>query len=117
MSDCGACTGEINIKLCHDHTTILEQNLAEVDDMVDNLGVSMARLDKGAASIGGGGPTGSKPPINLDVMDRHDQLRAVLAGWATALEGNNIFHRVSTKDVASYLFTRIDEIRTGRVGV
>lgn len=111
MSDCGACTGETNIKLCHDHTTALEQNLAEVDDMVDNLGVSIARQDKGAARIGGGA-SGSKPPINLSAMERHDQLRAVLAGWATALEGNNIFTRVSTKNIASYLFTRIDNIRT-----
>jgi len=112
MSDCGACTGEINIKLCHDHTTTLEQHLAEVDDMVDNLGVSIARQDKGAPAIGGGSPTGSKPPINLDIMERYDQLRSVLAGWATALEGNNIFTRASTKDIASYLFTRIDTVRT-----
>src|SRR5438067_5190589 len=104
MSDCGACTGESNTKLCHDHTSRLEQPLAETESVIDDLRTTMARLDKGATSIGGG-HTGSRPPINLDAMDRYEQLRAVLTGWATELEGRTYLALIQTKDVASYLYT------------
>lgn len=112
MSDCGACTGETNVKLCHDHTTRIEQDLAEVDNVIANLRVSIARQDKGAPSVGGGGPAGGRPPLNLDALDKYEQLREVLTGWAIQLEGLTYLILVKTEDVASYLFSRIEKVRT-----
>lgn len=111
MEECGACTGGNNVKLCHDHTTRIEQDLAETESVIHDLRVTMARLDKGADSIGGGGPSGSRPPINLDALDRYEQLRAVLTGWATQLEGRAYLVLVRTEDVATYLFSNIEKVR------
>jgi hypothetical protein len=111
MSNCGACTGETNIKLCHDHTTRIEQDLAETDNVIGELRTTMSRQDKGADSIGGGGPAGSRPPINLDALDRYEQLREVLTGWATQLEGRAYLVLVRTEDVASYLLANIEKVR------
>lgn len=111
MDECGACTGETNVKLCHDHTTRIEQDLAETDNVIGELRVTMARMDKGAASIGGGGPAGSRPPINLDALDRYEQLREVLTGWASQLEGRAYLVLVRTEDVASYLLANIEKVR------
>ena len=111
MDECGACTGEANVKLCHEHTTRLEQDLAETDSVIGELRVTMARMDKGADSIGGGGPAGSRPPINLTALDDYEQLRAVLTGWATQLEGRAYLVLVKTEDVATYLLGRIELIR------
>ena len=111
MEECGACTGEANVKLCHEHTTRIEQDLAETDSVITDLRVTMARLDKGAASVGGGGPAGSRPSINLDALDRYEQLRAVLTGWATQLEGRAYLTLVRTQDVASYLLANIEKVR------
>lgn len=108
---CGACTGEANVKFCHDHTTRIEQDLAEVDNVIANLRVSIARQDKGAQSVGGGGPSGSKPPLSLDALDKYEQLREVLTGWAIQLEGRTYLILVKTEDVASYLFSRIEKVR------
>jgi hypothetical protein len=112
MNNCGACTGETNTKLCHDHTTKLEEQLAEVDDVVENIRISIERQDVGAASIGGGGPAGSKPPVNLDALDTYEQLRAVITGWAVALQGRTFYVLVKTEEAASYLFSSIELIRT-----
>lgn len=111
MEECGACTGEANVKLCHEHTTRIEQDLAETDSVLGDLRTTMARMDKGADSIGGGGPAGSRPPINLDALDRYEQLRTVLTGWATQLEGRTYLVLVRTEDVASYLLANIEKVR------
>jgi hypothetical protein len=109
---CGGCTGEANVKLCPSCRDVLIQDLAETDSIIGDLRTTMARQDKGADSIGGGGPSGSRPPINLDALDRYEQLREVLTGWATQLEGRAYLVLVRTEDVASYLLANIEKVRT-----
>lgn len=111
MDNCGGCTGNENVKFCHDHTTRLEQDLNDTANVIADLRVTMARMDKGADSIGSGGPAGSKPPINLDALDRYEQIREVLTGWATQLEGRAYLLLVRTEDVAAYLLSRVELIR------
>lgn len=72
------------IHLCQTCTNQLEQDLSEVDSVWEDLQTTIARLDKGASSIGGG-PAGSCPPVNLDALDKGQTLRVVLGGWASCL--------------------------------
>lgn len=112
MNDCGACTGETNVKLCHNHTTDLETQLAHVDDVVDCIRTTIERRDVGGPSIGRGGPSGSRPPINLDALEKYEQLRAVITGWAASLQGRTFYALVKTEEAASYLYSNIPTIRT-----
>ena len=55
MSDCGACTGETNIKLCPGCRDKLTDDLREVESMVGALWASAARMDAGSWAWGSEG--------------------------------------------------------------
>lgn len=97
------------ITLCHEHTTSLERNLAEVDSVWEDLQVTVARLDVGAKTIGGTTTT-SKPPVNLDASDKAQTLETVLRGWAEQLSAVNPTYGPS--EVASRLLNQIAPLRT-----
>ena len=97
------------VTLCHDDTARLEQDLAELDSVWEDLQTTVARLDRGAASVGGGGGGGSRPPVNLDALDKAQQLRVVLTGWAQLLPG--LRPTGEPPAVASWLLSRVREIR------
>lgn len=89
-----ACTGTdcdvdltAGLTLCHQHTTWLEDDLKAVPGVWAELRVTAERRDAGADSLGTSGPTGSKPPANLDALDRGQTLRVILTGWASHLPG------------------------------
>lgn len=117
-----ACTGtdcdvdlSAGLTLCHQHTTWLETDLKAVPDVWADLRVTAERRDAGADSLGTSGPTGSKPPANLDALDRRQTLRVILTGWASQLPGLR-----PTKDndgflpvrMSTWLLHQVQEIRT-----
>lgn len=96
------------ITLCHDHTSRLEQDLAEVDSVWEDLQVTVARLDVGAKSMGGSTTT-SKPPVNLDASDKAQTLETVLRGWAEQLAVVNPTYGPS--EIASRLMNQMGPLR------
>lgn len=96
------------ITLCHEHTSDLERNLAEVDSVWEDLQVTVARLDVGGRSVGSAGTTTSKPPVNLDASDKAQTLEAVLSGWhSVMIEGPKLEATVT----ASLLLANVPWIR------
>lgn len=78
-------TNAVGVTLCHDCTTRLETLLRDVGDVWENLMVSAARMDRGAASVGSSGHAAAAEPCNFDAIEDADQLAAVLRGWAEQL--------------------------------
>jgi hypothetical protein len=83
MGSCGICEAETpsTITLCHNHTTRLEQHLAEVDSVWDDLRITVARLDHTGPTVGGG-TSGPRDQVNWDASEKATQLARVLTGWA-----------------------------------
>ncbi|ASN20689.1 hypothetical protein [Arthrobacter sp. YN] len=107
---CGACGGGTGDgqHLCARCTQLLEQDLAELNELWDDLQVTVAKLDKGADSVGtSGGHAGSSEPINLTASDRARTLTEILIGWAHAL-GHSTHTALQASDV---LFSQIREVR------
>ena len=107
---CGACNGETGDgqHLCTRCTQLLEQDLAEVNSLWEDLQTTVAKLDKGADSVGtSGGHAGSSEPVNLTASDRGQTLTEILTGWAYAL-GHPARDAIQASDV---LFSQIREVR------
>ncbi|MFJ4286418.1 hypothetical protein ACIPY0_12305 [Paenarthrobacter nicotinovorans] len=107
---CGACNGETGDgqHLCARCTNHLEKDLAEVNELWDDLQTTVAKLDKGAGTVGSSGAhAGSSEPVNLTASDRGQTLTAILTGWANAL-GHSARDAIDASDV---LFSRIREVR------
>lgn len=107
---CGNCptpTGDGQF-LCHRCCEALEWDLAEVNALWEDLQVTVAKLDKGAESVGSGGHAGSSAPVNLTASERGQTLTAVLTGWVTVL-GHQTRDPLQASDV---LLSRIREVRT-----
>ncbi len=110
------CTGDnCNIQpadgyyYCHNCTVKLEQELAEVDSVWEDVIISKTRRDKGAPPLGGTGHSTSSPPINLGTIDPADQLKTVLRGWAEQLSVVNPAY--GPVRVSSQLIHQIDALR------
>ena len=86
MNRCGTCETPTpdGIHLCPPHLQNLEYQLAEIPDLWEDFQTTLSRQDV-QPSNGGGGKAGSTPPANLDAMDKAQQLRVVLRGWANTL--------------------------------
>lgn len=93
---------------CHTHTQHLEEQLAEVDGVWEDIMITLSRQDVGTPSVGGGTSTGSKPPINLGALEPTEQLTAVLTGWANTLGGRR---GTTVPTISSWLLTNIDRVR------
>lgn len=95
------------VYLCGRCFTRLEQDLAEVSSVWEDLQTTVARLDRGQPSLGSGS---SEPrlPVNLDAMDKGETLRVVLNGWAALLPSLSPVGDVER--VSSYLFSHLGDI-------
>jgi len=109
---CGTCGAAIRAEyhLCHDHTVPMEQHLNDLPDIIAELRTTMARQDAGADSLGGGSTT-AQPAINLDALDAYEQLRAVIIGWAVALQGRSFYFITTTEEAGAYLLANMDLVR------
>lgn len=108
---CGACEDlSEGVFLCPGCRGHLIQNLAELDSTIAELRTTMARQDTGAPSHGSGSTT-PQPAINLDALEAYEQLRAVIIGWAVALQGRAFYWITRTEDAGSYLLANIDLVR------
>lgn len=108
MNDCGACTGETNIKLCPGCRDQLTDDLREVESMVGALWASVARMDVGNGSVGKSGHSTPGDPTNGRAYDTGRTLNVILTGWASAL-GHTQPHAVKA---AATLLNNIGEVRT-----
>jgi hypothetical protein len=110
---CGVCTAETQTgyTICWDHAAPLQQHLAELDNTIHELRITMARQDVGGPSNGSAGSTTPQPSMNLDAFDAYEQLREVTVGWAVALQGRAFYWITTTETAGSYLLTNLDMVR------
>jgi hypothetical protein len=110
-TECGNCEAPLRdgLTLCHKDTTTLEEDLQAVAGVWADILVTSARMDVGAASVGGGSHAGSRPPANLDAMDKAHTLRVILGGWASQLPTIGPFGEPPV--VAAWLLTQIPLLR------
>jgi len=107
MGNCGVCTGEANVMVCHAHTEQLETDLREVESMVEALWASAARLDVGTGSVGSSGHSAPMEPTNSRAYDAGRTLNVILTGW-TGILGTRQPHAVKA---ATVLLAQIREVR------
>lgn len=110
-TECGNCEAPLRdgFTLCHDCTTPLEQDLRAVAGVWADIMVTSARMDVGARQVGGGSHAGSRPPANLDAMDKAQTLRVRLSGWASQLPTIGPFGEPPV--IAKWLLSQIPLIR------
>ncbi|UOD80340.1 hypothetical protein [Paenarthrobacter ureafaciens] len=110
-SKCGACGAPLKDgwQLCHDHTTILEKDLADIGGVWEDIMITSAKLDVGAPSVGGGTHTGSKAPANLSALDLAQALRVVIGKYASQLPILGPFGEPPAK--AEWLLQHVPAIR------
>jgi hypothetical protein len=109
---CGLCTAETpdGYTICWDHTTPLQQHLAELNPTIQELRTTMARQDVGAPTVGSGSTT-AQPALNLEALEAYEQLRAVLIGWAVQLQGRAFYWIATTEEAGTYLYANLDLVR------
>lgn len=107
MVNCGVCTGEANVMVCHAHTEQLETDLREVESMVEALWASAAKMDVGNGSVGSSGHSAPMEPTNSRAYDAGRTLNVILTGWTDAF-GARQPHAVKA---AALLLAQIREVR------
>jgi hypothetical protein len=107
VSDCGACTGETNIKLCPGCRDKLTEDLREVESMVGALWASAARMDVGNGSVGTSGHSSPSDPTNGRAYDAGRTLNVILTGWTRILG----YHQPHAVKAANTLLEHINEVR------
>lgn len=113
MSTCPVCTAEQpEGLLCHNDTTRLEQVLAEVPWLVEQLTITISKQAKIGGQAGKGAPARERNPINYGALIVADELGNTLTTWARDIGYvDTRVHQQSTKDANAYLLSNIALIR------
>lgn len=96
------------IHLCHACMLRLEQDLAEIGSVWDDLQITMAKLDRGSPRLSSPRPQAAAP-VNLGALDAAAELTRVLAAWGSCLPA-----RMPTGDAprhASHLLGQLGDLR------
>lgn len=107
-STCPVCTADQpEGLLCHNDTTKLEQALAEVPWLVDQLAITISKQAKIGVQASGSAPARERNPINYGALTVADELGNTLTTWTRDIGGQH----GSINYSARYLLNNVPAIR------